>query len=82
VPGLDVAGTVCALGRGASGLQVGQPVAAFTGAGGLAEVAAADRPLVQPVPEGVTLELAAATPGALVTAALPVLRTTRNDGFR
>lgn len=52
LPGLEVAGTVCALGRGASGLHVGQSVAAFTGGGGLAEVAAADRPLVQPVPEG------------------------------
>jgi NADPH2:quinone reductase len=70
VPGLEVAGTVRALGDGVSGFSVGQAVAAYTGAGGLAEVAVADSALVQPVPEGVPLELAAATPGALVTGAL------------
>jgi NADPH2:quinone reductase len=70
VPGLEVAGTVRAVGRGVSGFDVGQAVAAYTGAGGQAEVAVADSALVQPVPDGVPLELAAAAPGALVTGEL------------
>jgi NADPH2:quinone reductase len=70
VPGLEIAGTVRSLGRGVSDLEVGQVVAAFTGAGGLAEVAVAECALVVPVPDEVTLEVAAATPGALVTATL------------
>ena len=70
VPGLEIAGSVRSVGRGVSDLKVGQAVAAFTGAGGLAEVAVAERALVVPVPDGVTLDVAAATPGALVTATL------------
>ncbi|MFC7830887.1 zinc-binding alcohol dehydrogenase family protein [Streptomyces sp. NPDC057375] len=43
VPGLEVSGTIAALGTGASGLEAGEPVAAFLpGFGGYAEVATAD----------------------------------------
>jgi NADPH2:quinone reductase len=41
VPGLEVAGHILALGKDVEGLQVGQPVAAFTVNGGYAEVALA-----------------------------------------
>lgn len=41
VPGLEVAGHILTLGEGVEGLQVGQPVAAFTISGGYAEVALA-----------------------------------------
>lgn len=69
-PGLEVAGTVCALGLGVESFQVGQPVAALTNSGGLAEVAVARAALTTPVPEGVELRHAAAVPGALTTAFL------------
>lgn len=72
VPGMEVAGSVRALGPGVEGLTVGDRVAAFTGAGGLAEVAIARAALVAPVPDSLGLGLAAAAPGALVTAALLV----------
>jgi NADPH2:quinone reductase len=42
VPGLEVSGTVRAIGEGVAGLEVGDPVAAFTGVGGYAQVAVAD----------------------------------------
>src|SRR5579859_7737352 len=41
IPGLEVAGHIRALGAGVEGLRVGQPVAAFTGMGGYAEIALA-----------------------------------------
>ncbi len=41
-PGLEVSGTVRAVGEGVAGLGVGDPVAAFTGVGGYAEVVVAD----------------------------------------
>jgi NADPH2:quinone reductase len=70
VPGLEVAGTVRALGASVSTLEVGERVSAFTDHGGLAEVAVAPAELTVPVPAGLDLERAAAAPGALTTAAL------------
>jgi NADPH2:quinone reductase len=70
VPGLEVAGTVRALGAGVSGPAVGTPVAAFTGSGGLAEVAVVPAERVVVVPEGLSYEQAAVAPGTLTTAAL------------
>lgn len=72
VPGLEAAGTIRALGADVTGLQVGQRVVAFTGAGGLADVATAAPELVAPVPDGLDLAVAAAAPGALTTALLLV----------
>lgn len=71
-PGMEVAGSVRALGSDVEGLAVGDRIAAFTGSGGLAEVAVARAALVARVPNGLGLDLAAAAPGALVTAALLV----------
>jgi len=70
VPGLEVAGTVRALGAGVDGPAVGTPVAAFTGSGGLAEVAVLRAELVAVIPEGLSFEQAAAAPGTLTTASL------------
>ncbi|WP_199240321.1 MULTISPECIES: zinc-binding dehydrogenase [Kribbella] len=70
VPGLEVAGTVRALGAGVDGPAIGTPVAAFTGSGGLAEVAVVRADLVAVIPEGLSFEQAAAAPGTLTTAAL------------
>jgi len=52
VPGLEVSGTVRALGPGAAGFAVGEKVAAFIPSGGYAEVALADTASVYPLPEG------------------------------
>jgi NADPH2:quinone reductase len=70
VPGLEVAGTVRALGSQVSGLAVGQRVAAFTRGGGLAEVAVAEAALVVPLPDSVPFSIAAAAPLMLSTALL------------
>ena len=72
VPGLEVAGTVRALGADGGALEVGDRVTAFTDHGGLAEVAVAPTALTVRVPGGLDLERAAAAPGALATAALLV----------
>jgi NADPH:quinone reductase len=68
VPGLDVAGTITAVGAEVSGLQVGQRVAAFPAGGSYAEQVLADPVLVYALPEGVDFETAAAFPTVGVTA--------------
>jgi NADPH:quinone reductase-like Zn-dependent oxidoreductase len=70
VPGLEIAGTVRALGPGVEEPPPGTRVAAFVGRGGLAEVALASAALVARVPEAVDLARAAAARGAPPTAAL------------
>jgi NADPH2:quinone reductase len=70
VPGLEIAGTVRALGPGVDQPARGARVAAFVGRGGLAEVALAPAALVTAVPDGVDFARAAAAGGALTTAAL------------
>jgi len=51
VPGVEVAGTVRALGEGVTGLRPGQPVAALTRGHGYAEVVTAAAELTVPLPE-------------------------------
>lgn len=70
VPGLEIAGSVQALGPGVEHPAPGSRVAAFVGRGGLAEVALAPAALVAEVPDSVGLARAAAAGGALTTAAL------------
>src|SRR2546423_4874441 len=70
VPGLEVAGAVREVGPGVAELVVGQRVAAYTGGGGLAEVARARAVATVPVPDGVALPIAAAAPLMLTTALL------------
>jgi NADPH2:quinone reductase len=70
VPGLEVAGTVRAVGRDVESVRVGQRVVALTNAGGLADVALAQANLTVAVPEDVELSDAAAAPGAMTTAVL------------
>jgi NADPH2:quinone reductase len=81
VPGLEVAGTIRALGAGVSGPRIGTQVAAFTGAGGLAEVAVVRAELVADVPAGLSFEQAAAAPGTLTTAALLLNRLQPHDSL-
>lgn len=61
VPGAEVSGRVLSAPAG-SGLVVGDRVAAFPGFGGFAERVAVPAALVFPVPDGMTLEVAAAVP--------------------
>ncbi|PYC87636.1 oxidoreductase [Streptomyces tateyamensis] len=69
-PGKEVAGTVRALGPGVTGFAVGDRVVAAPAGGGLAEVAVAPAALTVPLPDGVDLRQAAATPLGLATAML------------
>jgi NADPH2:quinone reductase len=69
-PGLEVAGTVLAVGAEHSALAVGDRVAAFTGAGGLAERVVAKEALTVALPDQVPFTTAAAAPLMLSTAML------------
>jgi len=60
IPGAEFAGVVDALGEGVAGLHTGDRVATAAGAGAYAEYAIAPADKLVPVPDGVTLEQAAA----------------------
>lgn len=60
--GLEVAGRVVALGEGVNEWQVGETVAALTPGGGYAEYCVTPAAHALPVPEGMSLSLAAALP--------------------
>lgn len=68
IPGLDVGGTVAALGPGVTGLAVGDRVAAGLSGGGYAELAVAKASLVWQLPESVATDTGAAFPIAGITA--------------
>ena len=65
--GLEVAGTIVALGAGVERDMVGQPVCALLGGGGYAEYVAAPIGQCLPVPEALTMVEAAAIPETLFT---------------
>ena len=67
IPGLEVAGTVAALGEGASGWRVGDTLTALVAGGGYAEYCAAPAPQCLPVPRGLDLAEAAALPETVFT---------------
>jgi len=67
LPGLEVAGSVVALGNGVSGLREGDQVTALLSGGGYAEYAVAAAPLCLPIPEGLSLVEAAALPETYFT---------------
>lgn len=58
--GMEVAGTVDALGDGVTGLAIGTPVAVFGGSGGLAEYGCFDAVRAVPLPGGMPMTDAAA----------------------
>lgn len=74
IPGLDVAGTVAAVGRDVTRFGIGDAVFG-TGSGGYAEYATAPESNLALKPPNVTFEEAAATPSS-ATAALQALRDT------
>ncbi len=66
-PGLEVSGTVAALGDGVGGWQVGDQVCALLSGGGYAELVAVPAGQLLPVPDGVALVEAAALPEVVCT---------------
>ncbi|PPF14835.1 NADPH:quinone oxidoreductase [Rathayibacter rathayi] len=65
--GIEVSGSIAALGDGISGFTEGDEVCALLSGGGYAEYVAVDAGLVLPVPEGVGLVSAAALPETTAT---------------
>ncbi len=67
IPGLEIAGTVVALGEGVEDTLLGQPVCALLAGGGYAEYAVAPAGQCLSVPEGLGMVEAAAIPETLFT---------------
>ena len=67
IPGLEIAGTVAALGEGAAGWSVDEPVTALVSGGGYAEYCTAPAGLCLPVPHGLDVAEAAALPETTFT---------------
>lgn len=65
--GLEVSGTIAALGGGVTGWEVGQPVCALLAGGGYAELVAVPAEQVMPIPDTVELHEAAALPEVACT---------------
>ena len=67
IPGLEVAGTVAAIGAGVTGWRIGEPVCALLAGGGYAQYAAAPAPQCLPIPASLTMEQAGGLPETLFT---------------
>ncbi|RYV51589.1 NAD(P)H-quinone oxidoreductase [Pengzhenrongella frigida] len=67
-PGLEVSGTIAAMGPGAVSWSVGTRVCALLGGGGYADLVVAPAAQLLPVPPGLDLGAAAALPEAVCTA--------------
>ena len=67
IPGLEVAGTISALGEGVTGWAVGDPVCALLAGGGYADKAAVPQEQVLPIPRGLTMHQAAGLPETFFT---------------
>jgi NADPH2:quinone reductase len=67
IPGLEIAGTVEAIGDGVTGWSAGDPICALVAGGGYAEYCVAPAPQCLPVPRGLDLVAAAAIPETFFT---------------
>jgi len=67
IPGLEVSGTIEALGPGVSGVAIGDAVCALVSGGGYAEYCVAPAPQCLPVPRGMDVVTAAAIPETFFT---------------
>lgn len=65
--GLEVSGTIAALGDGVTGWSIGQPVCALLAGGGYAEYVSVPAAQVLPIPDGVSLRDAAGLPEVACT---------------
>lgn len=67
IPGLEVSGTVCAIGENVGHVKIGDRVCALLTGGGYSHYALADRHLCLPIPSGFSLEQAASLPETVFT---------------
>lgn len=67
IPGLEMAGTIVALGEGVSGWKLGDAVCALVSGGGYAEYCTAPAPQCLPIPKGLIAVQAAALPETFFT---------------
>ena len=67
IPGLEIAGTIVALGEGAGTWKVGEAVCALVSGGGYAEYGLAEAGHALPIPAGLTAAEAAALPETVFT---------------
>ncbi len=67
IPGLEIAGTVVALGEGVSGWKMGDALCALVQGGGYAEYCTAPAPQCLPIPNGLTPAEAASLPETFFT---------------
>ena len=67
IPGLEIAGTVAALGSGVSDIAVGDEICALVAGGGYAEYCVAPAPQCLPVPKGMSMIEAACLPETFFT---------------
>lgn len=67
IPGLEVAGTITALGEGVTDWRIGDEVCALLTGGGYAEYCTAPAPQCLPIPGGLNLQQAAALPETFFT---------------
>ena len=74
VPGMNLAGTVAALGADVTGFAVGDRVAGSVRTGAFAELAAVDAGQLRAVPAALSLAVAAAYPSAYLTAYVALVR--------
>lgn len=74
LPGLEVSGTIEALGEGVVGWSVGEQVCALTNGGGYAEYVVAPATQVLTVPSRVSLAEAASLPEATATAVMALIQ--------
>lgn len=73
--GVEVAGTIAALGEGVTGPAIGTPVLATPGAGGYAQYIAVPAPMVIPLPEGFDFVNAAALVAHGLTASIALRKS-------
>ena len=67
IPGLEIAGTIAALGDGVAGWKIGDALCALVAGGGYAEYCVAPAPQCLPIPRGLTMVEAAAVPETFFT---------------
>jgi NADPH2:quinone reductase len=67
LPGLEVAGEVVALGKGASKFKPGDKVMSLVSGGGYAQYCVAHESIAMPIPAGLSMPEAGATPETLMT---------------
>ncbi len=80
LPGLEVAGTIAALGEGVTQWQIGDAVCALTPGGGYAEFCATPAQHCLPVPKGWTLTQAASLPETMFTVWINVFERAHLSG--